>query len=125
MRHSALWVTALGAGESFCRMNRTGLCIAILVFAIAGPVQAGAVSDAAARNRDVSVLFAAGDVRGAYALGEKVLAENQAALGPSHPEVARSLYQLGVMNQRRGHYEEAEPQHLQALQIREATLPGR
>ena len=106
MRHLALWI------------------IGSLVFTSVGAVQADEVSDAAARNREVSVLFAAGDVRGADALGERVLAENQTALGPSHPEVARSLYQLGVMNQRRGRYGEAERQHLQALQIREATLPA-
>ena len=122
MRHLVLWVTALAAFESSWRMSRAGLCIASLVFTSACTEPTDAISDAAARNREVSVLFAAGDVRGAYALGEKVLAENQTALGTSHPEVARSLYHLAVLNQQRGRYKEAETQHLQALQIREATL---
>ena len=39
-------------------------------------------------------------------------------------DAAENLYQLGLMNQGRGRYQEAESQHLQALQIREAAQPA-
>ena len=38
-------------------MSRIGLCIVSLVLAFIGPVQADSVSDAAARDREVSALF--------------------------------------------------------------------
>jgi hypothetical protein len=54
-------------------INRA-VCIASLLFTCLGPVQvlADAVSDAASRNQEVSVLFTAGDLRGADALAETI-----------------------------------------------------
>ena len=85
------------------RTISAGLCLVVLAVTTVEPVRADAASDAATRNREVSALFTAGDLRGAYTLGETTLAENRSDLGSNHPEVARSLYYLGVMNQQRGH----------------------
>jgi CHAT domain-containing protein len=44
------------------------------------------------------------------------------ALGPEHPEVARSLYNLGILYWHLGEYTKAEAYHLQALEIRKKAL---
>ena len=43
-------------------------------------------------------------------------------LGPDHPDTAKSLNDLGVLNERQGRYREAEPLFTRALEIRERVL---
>ena len=56
-------------------------------------------------------------------LMEESLALKNDLYGPSHPETATSLNNLGNLLQVRGRLDEAEPLLRQALAIREATLP--
>ena len=44
------------------------------------------------------------------------------ALGPEHPDVAKSLNNLALLYQAQGRYAEAEPLHKRALVIREKAL---
>src|SRR5260370_32991538 len=44
------------------------------------------------------------------------------ALGPQHPDVARSLSDLALLHLGRGEYEQAEPLYRQALSIQEQAL---
>jgi len=67
--------------------------------------------------------------RGDYATGELVakrgLAIQERALGPDHPDVARTLYNLGIVYWHQGRYAEAESVHSRELAIEETQLsPG-
>jgi hypothetical protein len=57
----------------------TSWIVGIIVFTSIASAQADALSDAAARNRQVDALFASGNMYAAYTLGQKVLAENRSA----------------------------------------------
>ena len=107
--------------------TRIAVCLLVVfhVALVSAVVYADALDEAVARNREVGVLFSSGDIQGARIRGESVVAENQIALGANHPELARSLYQLAVINMQLGRYDEAGRLHLEALAIREAALsPG-
>jgi class 3 adenylate cyclase/tetratricopeptide (TPR) repeat protein len=67
--------------------------------------------------------------RGEYSTAELVakrgLAIQERALGPDHPDVARSLNNLGIVYWLQGRYSEAESLHLRELAIEETALgPG-
>jgi class 3 adenylate cyclase/tetratricopeptide (TPR) repeat protein len=67
--------------------------------------------------------------RGEYATAEVVakrgLAIQERALGSDHPDVARSLNNLGIVYWQQGRYSEAESVHLRELGIEETALgPG-
>ncbi len=67
--------------------------------------------------------------RGEYATAEAVakrgLAIQERALGSDHPDVARSLNNLGIVYWQQGRYSEAESVHLRELGIEETALgPG-
>ena len=50
------------------------------------------------------------------------LAIREKALGPDHPDVAKSLNNLAVLYDNEGRYAEAEPLYKRALAIREKAL---
>jgi tetratricopeptide (TPR) repeat protein len=63
-----------------------------------------------------------GDYAGAQPAYERALALHERLLGPDHPDVARSLYDLANLYRDRGHYREAEPLYQRALAIQERGL---
>ena len=64
--------------------------------------------------------------QGRYAEAEplykRALAIREKALGPDHPDVARSLNNLAELYENQGRYAEAEPLYKRALAIREKAL---
>lgn len=64
----------------------------------------------------------AGQYREAQQLAERALVLWEQALGPEHPEVAKSLNNLALLYSYRGDYREAERLHTRALAIREQAL---
>ena len=55
-------------------------------------------------------------------LFQRALRIQKQALGPDHPQVARSLYGLAFMHSRQGKYTQAEPLFQQALHIQKQAL---
>ena len=55
-------------------------------------------------------------------LFERSLTIRETALGPEHPDVARTLNNLAWLYYEQGHYDRAEPLYLRALRIRENVL---
>jgi len=58
----------------------------------------------------------------ALALTKQAVELRQQALGATHPDVAESMNNLGIMHSDQGHYAEALPLHQQALSIWEQAL---
>lgn len=56
------------------------------------------------------------------ALARRALSIREAAQGPNHPDLARSLHILGAALFNAGRYREARPLHARALKIREAAF---
>ena len=52
----------------------------------------------------------------------RALAIREAALGPDHPDVAKSLGNLAILLNDKGDYAAAEPLYRRALAVKEATL---
>ena len=63
-----------------------------------------------------------GDYAKAEPLYQRALAIREKALGPEHPDVARSLNNLANLYHDRGDYAKAEPLYQRALAIREKSL---
>jgi tetratricopeptide (TPR) repeat protein len=55
-------------------------------------------------------------------LFRRILAMNEAALGPHHPDVASSVNNLAYLLEARGMLDEAEPLFRRALRVCEAAL---
>ena len=66
--------------------------------------------------------MAQGDYAGARPLYERALRIDEAALGPTHPDVATSLNNLAVLLRAQGDYAGARPLYERALRIKEAAL---
>lgn len=76
------------------------------------------------RARLVNALYLAGKYAEAEPVAREALDLRRAVLGPSHPTVASSLDDLGVMLLVGGRMDEAEPLMREALRIRRAELPA-
>ncbi len=85
---------------------------------------AGPLVRAETRARLVNVLYLAGKYADAEPVAREALDLRRAALGPSHPTVASSLDDLGVMLMLGGRMDDAEPLMREALRIRRAELPA-
>ena len=77
---------------------------------------------AEALNGQVIELYQAGRYAEATPLAEEALRLLQAALGPTHPDVAESLNNLGLVYQAQGRYGEVEPLFQESLAIRREQL---
>jgi len=76
-------------------------------------------------NHCASYLWQRGEYAAAELVANRGLAIQERALGSDHPDVARSLYNLGIVYWQQGRYAEAESVHLHELTIEEAALgPG-
>ncbi len=73
-------------------------------------------------NRTGRYLRERGRFAEAERLHERALAICERALGPDHPEVARSLLAVGIVHRELGRYAEALPLYERALAIRERAL---
>ena len=69
-----------------------------------------------------SYLWQRGEYAAAEAVAKRGLAIQERVLGPHHPDVARSLYNLGIVYWQQGRYAEAESVHLRELTIEEIEL---
>jgi len=67
-------------------------------------------------------LLERGEYRAAEPLQRRALAILEKALGPEHPDVARSLNDLSVLCYQQGRYAETEPMHARVLAILEKAL---
>jgi CHAT domain-containing protein/Tfp pilus assembly protein PilF len=74
-------------------------------------------SEANALNKRVFELYRAGKFVEAISLAQQVLAMREKALGPNHPDVAQSLYNLAALYGEQLRYSEAEPLYKRALAI--------
>ena len=75
-----------------------------------------------ALNQQVLKLYQQGHYAKAVPIAEKVLAINEKALGPEHPDVAISLNNLAELYSSLGNYPKAEPLYRRALSIWEKAL---
>jgi tetratricopeptide (TPR) repeat protein/CHAT domain-containing protein len=78
--------------------------------------------EAAALQTKVEELYDAGKYADAIPLAQRALAIREKALGPDHPDVATSLYNLANLYHSQGRYAEAEPLYQRSLAIREKAL---
>ncbi|WP_164928885.1 CHAT domain-containing tetratricopeptide repeat protein [Gloeobacter violaceus] len=82
----------------------------------------GELAEAARLDEQGVQLREAGRYKEAQPLAEQALATREKALGPEHPEVAKSLNNLALLYTERGEYAEAEPLFRRALAIREKAF---
>ncbi len=76
-------------------------------------------------HRTGNYLYERGQFMEAEPLYRRAVSIREKALGPRHPDVARSLSDLALLYLGRGEYEQAEPLYQQALAIQEQALgPG-
>src|SRR5262245_59053042 len=96
----------------------------VAFFLVPVPVRAQGEELATAQRLDSQVheLRAAGSNREAIPPAETALAIREKALGPDHPETAKSLNALATLYSEIGAYARAEPLYRRALAIREKTL---
>jgi len=99
----------------------------VVLCCVAGAAVAQETPDARLREAqtafdEAKTLWDAGQYADAIARGEQALALREAVLGGTHPDVARSLDQLGLHHLLRGNPVRAEPLLQRALAIQEAAL---
>jgi tetratricopeptide (TPR) repeat protein len=75
-----------------------------------------------ALNRQAVILFQQGNYANAAVAANKALGAAEQALGPEHPNVAKSLNNLGMLYYAQGQFMKAEPLHHRALAIREKAF---
>jgi tetratricopeptide (TPR) repeat protein len=99
-------------------------CIFLFAFAVSQPTysQASELDKATALNQQVVELYQQGRYAEAIPIAERVLAIREKALGPDHPAVAQSLYNLAALYDSLGDYAKAEPLIKRSLVIREKAL---
>jgi tetratricopeptide (TPR) repeat protein len=73
-------------------------------------------------DRQIEQLRKEGRYSEAVPLAQRVLAIEEKALGPDHPDVAASLNSLGLLYKQQGRYADAEPLYKRSLAIREKAL---
>jgi tetratricopeptide (TPR) repeat protein/transcriptional regulator with XRE-family HTH domain len=73
-------------------------------------------------HRTSNYLYERGQYMEAEPLYRRAVSIREKALGPRHPDVARSLSDLALLYLGRGEYEQAEPLYQQALAIQEQAL---
>jgi len=81
-----------------------------------------ALHEARKLNAEFRRLYSASKDDEARPLAERALELREKALGPEHPDVARSLNNLAALYWKKGDYAKAEPLYQRALAIREKTL---
>jgi tetratricopeptide (TPR) repeat protein len=105
------------------RLYRIIVCVlvALLLLSFALPAaaqeQESQLAEANRLNQQVIQLYQAGHVAEAVPLAQRVLAIDEKALGPDHPNVATALGNLASLYQAKGDYERAEPLYQRALAI--------
>ena len=115
-----------------CRLLAAGALIGLAVGsqALAQPAASpppaqsatGTIEDAAALERQATELYQAGRFAEAEPLFRRVLAIRERALGPEHPDTARSLNNLAEVLREQGRYADVEPLLRRALAIDEKAL---
>ncbi len=83
---------------------------------------ADAAAEADALSRKVEALYRSGRYAEAIVLAEKAIALREKALGPEHPDTAKSLNNLAELYYWMGAYAKAEPLYRRALAIFEKVL---
>jgi CHAT domain-containing protein/Tfp pilus assembly protein PilF len=91
------------------------------VVPVAG-AQEGSLQEAEALNQQVLQFYQQGRFTDAIPLAQRALAMREKALGPEHPDTAKSLNNLAALYEATGAYGQAEPLHRRALAIHENTL---
>ena len=104
-----------------------GMMLAVVVCCVASAAFAQETRDTRLQEArtafdEANTLWDAGRYDEAIARGERALSLREPVLGGSHPDVARSLEQLGVHLLRRGNPVRAEPLLRRALALQEAAL---
>jgi tetratricopeptide (TPR) repeat protein len=101
-----------------------GAWVVAALIVLAGPVQAqqSPLDEANALNEQIVKLYGEGKYSDAEPLCMRALAISEKALGPDHPDVAKSLNNLASLYRNQGRYGEAEPLYKRALAITEKAL---
>jgi CHAT domain-containing protein/Tfp pilus assembly protein PilF len=99
-----------------------GVVVLFSLGATAAPAQEGSLQEALALNQQVANLYEKGRYNEAIPLAQRALAIRENALGPEHPDTAKSLNNLGELYRAAGAYGQAEPLLKRALVIREKVL---
>src|SRR5262245_11043664 len=86
---------------------------------LASAAHAQATGDPAALNAEVLRLYRAGKYAEAIDIAKRVLATQEKALGPEHPDVGTSLNNLATLYRAQGRLDEAEPLFRRDLSIQE------
>ena len=84
--------------------------------------QAAQLAEAKRLDEQVIQLYQAGRYAEAVTLVQRILAIQEKALGPDHPDVATSLNKLALLYQAQGDYRSAAPLFQRSLAIREKAL---
>jgi len=129
-RSAIFWSTHHGrraAGPSWTFTGFAWLAILLLLtLPSCAPLQPAAdpvaLAEAAHLNQEASTLYIAGKYTEAEPLYQRALAIQEKLLGPEHPDVAMSLYNLALVCRYQGRYAEAEPLLKRSLAIREKAL---
>jgi serine/threonine-protein kinase len=74
------------------------------------------------RSHLSAAVAASGDHATALPLFERVLADQEQIVGPAHPQVATTLTNLGLLQQRMGHFQESLATLQRALEIQEEAV---
>jgi tetratricopeptide (TPR) repeat protein len=98
---------------------RIGFILAamLMVNSFAGAPAMAQQNEAAALDNRVEALYRAGKFSEAVPLAQQALAIREKALGPDHPDVAKSLNSLALLYAKQGRYADAEPLYKRSLAI--------
>ena len=100
------------------------LCVAGITLVLSVALASGQqeLDEATALNQQVMQLYQGGKFAEAIPLAQKALSLREKALGPDHPDVAQSLYNLAGLYQAIGAYARAVPLYQRSLAIEEKAL---